>query len=174
MATNNVLFVVASIDYQPIEYTVPKKILEQAGVNVVTASDQLGTAVAQDGTATAVDILVQDASISEFDAVIFIGGPGALDRLDNPASYKLVTAVVQAHKPLGAICIATRILARAGVLKGKRATGWNGDNALAGIYKEHDVQYSPNEVVTDEGIVTATGPSVAREFGEQIIALLQE
>ena len=101
MATNNVLFVVASTNYQAIEYTVPKKILEEAGFTSATASDQLGTAVAHDGTATTVDLLVADVNISEFDAIIFIGGSGALEHLDNPISYKLITAAVQAHKPLG-------------------------------------------------------------------------
>ncbi len=74
---------------------------------------------------------------------------------------------------MGAICVSTRILAHAQALKNKRATGWNGDNALGGIYKEYDVQYVPKDVVVDGLIITATGPNVAREFGEQIITLLQ-
>ncbi|HZW61635.1 MAG TPA: DJ-1/PfpI family protein, partial [Candidatus Babeliales bacterium] len=163
MATNNVLFVIASVDYQPIEYAVPKKLLEQAGYTVTTASDQRGTATAKDGSTTQVDLLVSEANVADYDGIVFIGGPGALDHLDNEASHKLLTAAVQAHKPIGAICVSTRILAHAGILKGKRATGWNGDNALANIYKDLDIQYSPNEVVVDEDIVTATGPSVARE-----------
>lgn len=174
MATNNVLFVIASIDYQPVEYAVPKKLLEQAGFVVTTAADQGGTATAKDGSTTPVDLLINDVDVTHYDGIFFIGGPGALDHLDNEASYKILTAAALAHKPFGAICVATRILAKAGVLKGKKATGWNGDNALNALYKEYDVQYAPNELVVDDGIITATGPQVAREFGEQIIALLQE
>ncbi|HSW74137.1 MAG TPA: DJ-1/PfpI family protein [Candidatus Limnocylindria bacterium] len=172
--TNTVLFVIASVDYQPIEYSVPKKLLEQAGFKVITASDQEGTAVANDGTSTEVDMLVGNASISDYDGIFFVGGPGSLEHLDNDISYKLITAMVQARRPVGAICAATRILAHAGILRGKRATGWNGDNALPGIYKELEVQYDPKDVVIDDHIITATGPNAAREYGEQIIALLQE
>jgi protease I len=174
MATNTVLFVIASLDYQPVEYSVPKKLLEQAGFVVTTASDHVGTATANDGSSTTTDLLVNEINIADYDGIFFIGGPGALERLDNETSYKIITNAVQARKIVGAICIATRILARAGILKGKRATGWNGDNALPTLYKEYDAQYAPNDVVVDELIITATGPNAAREFGEQIIALLQE
>ncbi len=174
MATNSVLFVIASLDYQPVEYSVPKKLLEQAGFVVTTASNKDSQAVANDGTTTPIDLLLNDVNPTDYDGIIFIGGSGALEHLDNEASYRILTAAAQARKLIGAICVATRILAHAGVLKGKRATGWNGDNALPAIYKESDTQYSPNDVVVDELIVTATGPNAAREFGEQIIALLQE
>jgi protease I len=174
MASNNVLFVIASVDYQPVEYLVPKKLLEDAGFHVTTASDALGTATAKDESTTSVDILVQDAIATDYDAIIFVGGPGALEHLDNETSYKLITTAAQARKIVGAICIATRILARAGILKNKRATGWNGDNALAALYKECDVHFDPKDVVVDERIVTATGPHAAREFGEQIIAQMEE
>jgi protease I len=174
MATNNVLFVIAGVDYQAVEYSVPKKLLEQAGFVVTTASDIPEIAAANDSSITPVDVLLTDVNPADYDGIFFIGGPGALEHLDNEISYRIITAAVQARKLVGAICIATRILARAGVLKGKRATGFNGDNALPALYKEFEVQYSPNDVVVDEHIITATGPNAAREFGEQIIALLQE
>lgn len=173
MVKNTVLFVVSHQGYQPVEYFVPKKLLEQAGFNVVTASNQGGVATAADTSTTSVDILIKDAQSVDYDGIFFIGGPEALDHLDNENSYNLITSAIENKKVLGAICISTRILAHAQVLKGKRATGWNGDNALGTIYKEYDVQYVPKDVVVDGSIITATGPSVAREFGEQIITLLQ-
>lgn len=173
MVKNTILFVVSHQGYQPVEYFVPKKLLEQAGFNVVTASNQGGVATALDESTTPVDILIQDAHSEDYDGIFFIGGPDALDYLDNEQSYKLITDAVANKKIVGAICISTRILAHAQILKGKRATGWNGDNTLASIYKEYDVQYVPKDVVVDGSLITATGPNVAREFGEQIITLLQ-
>lgn len=173
MVTNTILFVVSHQGYQPVEYSVPKKLLEQAGFRVVTASNQPGIATATDESTTPVDLLVQDALSTDYDGIFFIGGSGALENLDNQTSYQLIANAIEQKKVVGAICISTRILAAAKVLKGKRATGWNGDNALGGIYKEYDVQYVPKDVVVDGTIITATGPAVAREFGEQIITLLQ-
>jgi len=74
---------------------------------------------------------------------------------------------------VGAICISTRILAKAGILKGKQATGWNGDGELAHVYQEHDVRYVNQSVAVDENIITATDPDAAQEFGEQVLAVLQ-
>jgi protease I len=153
---------------------VPKNLLEQAGFTVVTASDALGTAQATDHSTTSVDLLIQDATVTNYDGIFFIGGSGALEHLDNQASYTLITKAIQAKKVVGAICIATRILAHSGILKDKQATGWNGDNELGAIYQEHRIHYVPKDVVVDGRIITATGPNAAREYAELVITLLQE
>lgn len=174
MVTKKALFVVASSDYQPVEYQVPKNLLEQAGFTVVTASDAPGTAQATDHSTTPIDILIQDVIITDYDGIFFIGGAGALKHLDNHSSYTLITKAAQAKKVIGAICISTRILAHSGILKDKQATGWNGDNELGAIYQEHRIHYVPKDVVVDGRIVTATGPNAAREYAEMVITLLQE
>lgn len=173
MATNTILFVIAHQGYQPVEYEVPKKLIEQAGFQIFTASNNLGTAVASDGSTTGVDFLISSVNAANYDGIFFIGGPGALENLDNQDSYDLLTAASHQKKVIGAICVSTRILAHAGILKGRHATGWNGDNLLGGIYKEYDVHYDPKEVIVDDTVITAIGPSAAREFGERIITLLQ-
>lgn len=174
MSTKQVLFVVAHEGYQPVEYDVPKKLLEQAGINVITASDKAGIATAKDDSTTPVDVLLAEADMASYDGLFFIGGPGALEHLDNQESYKKIQAMAAAKKPLGAICIATRILAAAGVLNKRQATGWDGDGALNDLYQQHNVYYAQQDVVVDDTIITATGPSAAREFGERIITLLQD
>ena len=40
----NALFIVAQLGYQDLEYGIPKQILEQAGVEVVTAAKMKGVA----------------------------------------------------------------------------------------------------------------------------------
>ncbi|MFI5332523.1 MAG: DJ-1/PfpI family protein [Candidatus Babeliales bacterium] len=174
MVTKKALFVIASTDYQPIEYTIPKNLLEQAGFTVVTASNALGIAHATDHSTTPVDILVHDAVVTDYDGIFFVGGAGALEYLDNHASYALITKAIQAKKVVGAICISTRILAHSGILKDKQATGFNGDNELGAIYQEHRIHYIPKDVVVDGRIITATGPNAAREYAEVVITLLQE
>lgn len=171
-AEKKVLFVVAYQGYQPAEYSVPKKLLEQAGIAVVTASDKPGFAIAKDGSSTQIDITLDKLNPNEYDGIVFIGGPGTLEHLDNTKSYTLIKQTVEAEKPLGAICIATRILAKAGVLKHKQATGWDGDNQLAHIYESYEIDYVNKDVMVDENIVTAVGPQAAQEFGQKILSLL--
>lgn len=104
----------------------------------------------------------------------FIGGPGAMDFLDNQTSYTLIKKTAEAKKPFGAICVSTRILAKSGVLQGKRVTGWDDDNLLGDILKSAGALYVKKDVVVDGNIITATGPSAAQEFGAQILSIISK
>lgn len=124
MNRKKVLLIVAHDGYQPAEYAIPKKTLQNAGFDVVTASNKPGTATAKDKTTTPVDIVLGDVDIADYDGIFFIGGSGALDNLDHEISYDIINQAFRQEKILGAICISTRILAAAGVLTAHAATGW--------------------------------------------------
>jgi len=173
MAAKTVLMVIAYIGYQPLEYTVPKKILEQQGFRVVTASNKAGTATAKDGSKATVDITVADANAADYAAIILVGGSGAMDNLDNKDTYELVQDAAEHDKLIGAICVAPRILAKAGVLANVAATGWDGDEKLNSIFDEYDAKRVQAPVVVDVGIITADGPPAAQEFGQEIARLLK-
>jgi protease I len=169
-----VLLVIAPEGFQHIEYNVPKQLLLDAGFTVVTASNTSGTATAEDGSTTHVDITLDHVDINNYAGIFFIGGPGAEEHLDNNTSYKILQEAFQHHIPIGAICISTRILAKAGVLRDKYATGWNEDGLLNALFKECSAVYLPEEkVVVDSNTITATDPSAAEEFGKRIVELLQ-
>ncbi len=172
MTGKKVVLVVAFEGYQQAEYGEPKRLLEEAGVTVTTASNQLGAAIAKDGSTTPVDMLVQNINVDAYDAIIFIGGPGALDALDNESSYTVIKQAYRKQKIVGAICISTRILAKVGILQDKKATGWNGDQELETLYRAQNVTYVNQDVVVDDLIITAAGPAAAIHFGETIIRLL--
>lgn len=168
-----VVFVIASEGYQPVEYAIPKKLLEQAGIMVLTASNNLGTAVAKDGSTTQVDYVINDIPLQDIAGIFIVGGPGAMEHLNTQELHCILKEAHNKNKKIGAICIAPRILAEAGILENKQATGWNADNQLQSIFKKYGVNYKPHEVVRDTNIVTATGPDAAREYGEQIISMLE-
>lgn len=168
-----VLLAVAHDGFQPLEYGAPKEILEAAGVEVVTASDVSGTAsAAYDGPPTKVDIVLADARAEDYDGVFFVGGPGASEFLENEGAYHLAREAARAGKALGAICYSTRVLAHAGVLTGKRVTGWDGDGELGRILEVSGAQYVREPVVVDDKLVTATGPKFAAEWAKKILEIL--
>lgn len=168
-----VVVIIAFRDFRDQEYFVPKEILEKAGVEVKTASNKIGTAIGADGGDTKVDFLVSQINVSDFDAIVFVGGPGCLENLDNEDSYKLVREGVSQNKVLAAICISPVILAKAGVLKGKRATVWTDPlGTQAKILDENGAIYEKKSVVVDGKIITANGPQAAKEFGEAIVEAL--
>lgn len=169
-----ILLLIASTGFQPLEYSGTKEELEKAGFTVVTGSDKKGIAVSkEDLMRTKVDIQIDDIKISDYDGLYIIGGPGALDHLDNEKVYNLLRQWQKTDKPFGAICISTRILAKAGVLQGKKAAGWNGDNELPSVLQEYGAEYSADDVFRDGNIITGSGPMVAHEFGREIARFFQ-
>ena len=169
-----VLLIIAYRNFQPFEYSMPKGILEAAGLEVITASDQAGMAVSSvSETEAKVDILLTEVEVKNYAGIYFIGGPGALEHLDNEMSYKIAQDARQTGMAFGAICISPRILAKAGVLKGRKATGWNDDGELAKILENGGAQYVRDPVVVDDNLITAVGPTAAEEFGNKIVELLK-
>jgi protease I len=168
-----VLFVIAHEGFRPEEYHEPKKVLQEAGVEFVTASDEAGMAMPKFGDELAkVDLVLDDVKTDDYDGIFFVGGPGALKCLDNEMSYKIIRQAVGLGKIFGAICISPRILAHAGVLKNKKATGWDKDNELAEILEKAGAQYVREPVVVDGKLITANGPAAAQEFGKKIFESL--
>jgi len=175
-STLPVLLIIASNGFQPMEYGQPKKILTENGFKVVTASNKPGTAISSNGIKAHVDVTTDKVNVQDYQAIFLVGGPGALENLDNETTYKIVKQAKELGKPFGSICISTRILAHAGVINGKRVTGWDGDNELTGILKDAGAIYTKQRCTLDpsENIVTAVDPSCAKEFGEKILEVLKK
>lgn len=167
---SKVLFIIAHEGFQPVEYNDPKNILQENGVEVFTASNLSDVAkAAYGGEDVAVDLLVKDVDVADYNGIFFIGGPGALENLDNDESYNLAKQISDSGKLWGAICIAPRILAHAGVLKDKRVTGWDEDSELGEILSEAGAGYIHEPVVVDGKLITATGPKAAADWGRKIL-----
>lgn len=173
MRMAKVLLIVAQEGFQTKEYHDPKRVLESAGHTVATASVEKKEATSNVGEKVAVDVALRDVKVSDYDAIFAVGGPGALTSLDNEETARVFRdALEEGAMPYGAICIAPRILAKAGVLNAKRATGWDADKKLADIFTSHGVHYVPEAVVIDGRVVTADGPSSAEVFGKAILKIL--
>ena len=170
-----IAIIVAFKDFRDEEYFVPKEILEKAGAEIKTASNKTGTAIGADGGEVNVGLLVSEINLADFDAVVFIGGPGCLENLDNNNSYKVVQDTVSQNKVLASICISPTILAKAGVLQGKKATVWTSpmDKSAVKILEDNGAIYEDKSVVVDGKIITGNGPEASKEFGEAIIEALK-
>lgn len=167
--------VIAFRDFRDEEYFIPKKILEDSGASVSTASDSSGKAIGKLGGDVEVDLLLRDLKPADYDAVLFAGGPGAYDYFENPDCRRIAKETAENGKILGAICIAPAILAKAGVLQGKEAAVWSSalDKSAVKILKENGAVFRQEKVVADGKIVTASGPEAAEQFGGTIANLLK-
>ncbi len=169
-----VVFVIPYKEFRDEEYFTSKEILDSRGFQVKTASSEKGVARGADGGEIPVDLELKDIEINDFDALVFIGGPGCLDYLDNEESYQLLRDVYSENKIIGAICISPIILARAGILKQKKATVWssNLNKEPINILKSAGAEFINENVVVDGNIITANGPDAAEDFGKSLAALI--
>ncbi|HBW22078.1 MAG: hypothetical protein A2X28_01240 [Elusimicrobia bacterium GWA2_56_46] len=153
------------------EYTEPKKILEAAGIKVVTVSTARGVARGKFRVTAEVDKTVDEINPADYDALTLVGGPGALEQLDNEKVHGIFREASALGKVLGAICISPVVLAHAGLLKGRRAACWP-DGA-------HEIEKGGGkctgaDVETDGKLITASGPLPAKRYGQALAEALKE
>lgn len=166
-----ILMVVAFKNFRDEEYFIPKEILEKAGFFIDTTSNQKGMARGTEGGEAVVHVGLEEVESENYQAIIFCGGPGMAEELDNPDFHNLAKDFYQSGKPVAAICVAPALLAKAGILKDKKATVWFSalDKSLIKILENNGAIYEENLVVVDKTIITANGPSAAKEFAKAIV-----
>lgn len=162
-------FIIAEQNFRDEEYKVPKEVLENKGIKVVTASTTTGECVGKLGMKVTPDVLVKDLDPAEYDAVIFVGGGGSEQYFNDATAHELAKSAYAQGKIVGAICIAPVILANAGLLEGKTATVFPDG---APVLKEKGANYTGKSVEVDGRIITGNGPDAAQEFGEKLADLL--
>jgi len=168
-----VLFVIAPSDFRDEELSHPMQIIRAAGFQTVIASTSMNEAKGMLGARVKPDILVSNASMKDYAAVVFIGGQG-VETNDLPGNADVVRLAREANssgKVVAAVCIAPRILASAGIVKGRRVTSFADDETVSSL-KRAGANYTGRGVEVDGRMITADGPSSAREFGEEIVKAL--
>jgi protease I len=172
--TGKVVFVLASKRFWFDDYDPVRRELEKGVVQVVVASTVAGQAIPDPtgrGQPVPVDLLLQDVKAADFDAVIFAGGRGVNEffahQPGGKSTRELCNAMLAAGKYVAALCLAPAVLADAGVLKGKRATGF--DQGVRATIKAKGGTVVDDAVVEDGLILTARGPFAAQQFAELLL-----
>lgn len=161
--------IIAFEKFRDEELLEPKSVLENAGVEVMIASNKTGTASGMLGAQVGVETFYTDINIEDYDGIVFVGGSGASIYFNDEKAQELTQKAYEQDKVVGAICIAPSILAHAGLLQNKKGTCFSSQEE---DLKSHGAEYTGESVTIDGKIVTANGPGAAREFGEAIISSL--
>lgn len=162
----------ATDGFEQIELTEPWKAIKNAGGTVKLVAPKIeGTirGVHHDvpGDEFLVDVLVSDANVQEYDALVLPGGvfsPDAL-RLDEE-SVKFVRSFFDAHKPVAAICHGPWLLIEADVVDARRLTSW--PSLRTDIINAGGIWLN-EECVCDRGLVTSRSPDDLPKFCEMAI-----
>jgi len=169
-AGKKVLMVIASSQFRDEEYQRPRALLEAAGAEITVASSSLSESVGMLGMRVTPDILIKDAKMQGYDALLLVGGMGSTEYWESAEAHALARSSFAANKPTAAICLAPMTLANAGLLKGKQATIWKD---AADDFQAKGVHYTSQDVVRDGLIITGSGPDAAEAFGRVLVEALQ-
>lgn len=161
----------ATDGFEESELFIPKEALEKAGAIVEIVSLK-GTVIkawnkTDWGKTIAVDTLLDQASPSNYDALMLPGGVMNPDKLrDEKSAVQFVTDFMNSGKPVAAICHAPQLLIETGFLKDRKLTSYSSiktDLINAGA------EWVDEEVVVDNGLVTSRSPSDLPSFCKKMI-----
>ena len=169
------IMILATNGFEQSELEDPRKILLDAGYEVVVVSPEEGEITGWDeknwGRAVKVDMALDDAEELDFDALLLPGGQINPDVLRmNDKAVQLVQDFCDADKPVAAICHGPWLLAEADVLDGRTVTSWPSirtdlANAGANVVDE--------EVAVDGNLITSRKPDDIPAFTQALIKSLE-
>lgn len=167
-----IVMIIAPQNFRDEELLYTREELELEGGDVTVASSATGTVTGMFGVTAKPDITLDQISVDDYDAIVFVGGSGSEAYFNNITAINIAQEAHSKNKLLTAICIAPSILANANLLQGKRATVWAGDKYI-NILRTKGANYTGESVTQDGQIITANGPEAARQFGKTIVQNLK-
>jgi protease I len=159
------LIIIPQNDFRDEELDQTQIELNRNGIETVLASNFRGSCYGVRGTMAEATVSLSTVNVFPFDAIIFIGGPGAEGFFHNEEVKRLINEAIGLNRIIGAICLAPKILALQGRLSNCQFTSNSAVVkeiiSLGGIYNDDDV-------VVDHNIITSKGPQTASKFGRTI------
>ena len=157
--------------FEEIEAVTVIDLLRRAGIEVVTAALVPGPVTGSHGIVLHPDTDIDAALEQRFDMMVLPGGmPGAANLGDDDRVIGLLRLFADSDRFIAAICAAPGVLAKAGLLAGKRATSFPGfltpENAPGSTLVEEPV-------VEDGKVITSRGPGTAMDFALALVQRLE-
>ncbi|MEA1063400.1 type 1 glutamine amidotransferase domain-containing protein [Erwinia sp. HR93] len=159
-------------EFEDSEFTSPADALRQAGHEVVTIDTERGkTITGKQGKATVtIDAAIDESRSEDFDALLLPGGHSPDSLRADERFVEFTREMVNAHKPVFAICHGPQLLISADVVCNRKMTSVN---AIAVDLKNAGVDFYDREVVVDDGqIVTSRTPDDLPAFNREMLKLL--
>lgn len=156
--------------FEELEAVTVVDLLRRAGIEVVTAGLTAGPVTGSHGITLQADATLDDVITQAFDMIILPGGlPGATHLGDDERLLARLRQQAAARRQVAAICAAPAVLAKAGLLDGRRATSYPG---FLGPDSAPGLVVLDEPVVTDGLLVTSRGPGTAMDFALVLIERL--
>lgn len=160
-----VLFAAGS---EELETVTVVNILRRAGISVTLAGLEAGALRGSRGIVLVPDTTLDDALQHSYDMVVLPGGQPGTDHLKADKRVAgLLRQMTRQGKYVTAICAAPSVLASAGLLDGKQATGFPGTLDAFPLVINRSAA-----VVEDGMLITSRGPGTAMDFALTLVERL--
>jgi protease I len=168
---NKRIAILATDGVEQVELLEPRKALEEAGAKAEVISPKDGKIKGWNhtewGQEIPVDLNLKSADPNNYDALLLPGGVMNPDHLRmDPAAVRFVKSFFANDKPVAAICHGPWLLVEADVVRGRTLTSWP---SLQTDIRNAGGQWTDQEVVTDQGLVTSRKPADIPAFNKKII-----
>jgi protease I len=172
-----VAILLAPVGTEQVEFTEPKKAVEDAGAEVDVVGIQTGEAQTMNsdvnpGETFNVEKTFSDVSPGDYDALIVPGGTVGSDNLrGSEEAVSFVRGFFEQEKPVGVICHGPWTLVEADVVKGRTLTSYP---TLQTDIRNAGGNWVDEEVVTDAGLVTSRNPDDLPAFCSKVVEEISE
>lgn len=168
--------ILATDGVEPSELAQPQEALHRAGAATHLIAPKRGTIKGYDHdrktTEFQVEKTLSEANPNDYDALLLPGGVMNADQLRlETAAVKFVRAILQAGKPVAAICHAPWLLIEADGVRGKSLTSYP---SLKTDLKNAGASWTDREVVVDRGLVTSRTKQDIPAFNEKMLEQFAE
>lgn len=168
--------ILATDGVEQLELTAPRIALDDAGATTVLVSPNEGRIKGWQhdhwGDELDVDLPLENASASDFDALLLPGGVMNPDRLRmDERAVRFVREFALAGKPIAAICHGPWLLVEADVVRDRTVTSWP---SLETDIRNAGGDWVDREVVTDMGLVTSRKPEDIPAFNRKMLEEIAE
>jgi protease I len=156
---------------EQVEYTEPRKAVEQAGATAHLVSLKPGEIQGfnhlDKGDTFPVDKAASEASVDDYDGLVLPGGVANPDFLRNDKdAVRFVRSFFEAGKLVASICHGAWTLVEADVVKGRTLTSWP---SIRTDVENAGGAWVDEEVHTDRGLVTSRKPADLPAFNAKIV-----
>jgi protease I len=162
--------------FEQVELEKPVQALRDAGADAVIVSPQKGKVKGWQHTKWGdefdVDVQLDSASATDFDALVLPGGQMNPDNLRvNDRAVSFAREFFEAGKPVAAICHGPWLLIEADVVRGRRMTSWP---SLRTDLRNAGAEWVDESVVVDSGLVTSRKPEDLPDFNRKMVEEIGE
>jgi protease I len=154
--------------FEDSEFKMPTDQLRKAGFEVEVVGAKAGETLQGKAhrESIKVDVGIDDASGANYMGMLIPGGSSPAELRKDPRFVKFVQEFNTSKKPIAAICHGPQLLISAGVVKGRKMTGYK---TVQEELKKHGATVSDDALVADGNFITSRTPEDLPQFCNAVV-----